>query len=71
MLVETDVEIEVKKSGFFTFSSDIEIVKMQVKLIFSEETNEITRISMETDEDDSKIASEEVEFLTLLYKYMK
>ncbi len=71
LLVETDTEVEVDKSGFFSFTPDIQIVKMQVKLIFSEETHEITRISMETDEDDSKIAYEEVEFLTLLYQYIK
>ncbi len=71
MLVETDIEIEVDTSGFFSFSPDIKSVKMQVKLVLSEETHEITRISMETDEDDSKIAYEEVEFLTLLYQYIK
>jgi outer membrane protein assembly factor BamC len=71
LLVETDTEVEVDKSGFFSFSPDIQIVKMQVKLKFSEETHEITRISMETDEDDSKISYEEVEFLTLLYQYIK
>jgi outer membrane protein assembly factor BamC len=71
MLVETDIEIEVDTSGIFSFSPDIKTVKMQVKLVLSEETHEITRISMETDEDDSKIAYEEVEFLTLLYQYIK
>jgi len=71
LLVETDIEVEVDKSGFFSFSPDIEIVKKQIRLVFSEETHEITRISMETDEDDSKNAAEEVEFLTLLYQYIK
>jgi outer membrane protein assembly factor BamC len=71
MLVETDIEIEVDTSGIFSFSPDIKSVEMQVKLVLSEETHEITRISMEKDEDDSKIAYEEVEFLTLLYQYIK
>ena len=71
LLVETDIEVEVDNSGFFSFTPDIEIVKKQIKLVFSEETPEITRINMKTDEDDSKTAYEEVEFLTLLYQYIK
>jgi hypothetical protein len=71
LLVETDIEVEVDNSGFFSFTPDIEIVKKQIKLVFSEESPELTRINMKTDEDDSKIAYEEVEFLTLLYQYIK
>ncbi len=71
LLVETDTEVEVDTSGIFSFSPDIEIVKMQVKLIFSEETHEITRISMETTRGDTENSPEGVEFLTLLYQYMK
>jgi len=71
MLVETDIEIEVDTSGFFSFSPDIEIVKMQVKLVVSKESHEITRISMETTKGDTDNSPEGVEFLTLLYQYMK
>ncbi|TDJ26756.1 MAG: outer membrane protein assembly factor BamC [Gammaproteobacteria bacterium] len=71
MLVETDIEIEVDTSGFFSFSPNIEIVKMQVKLVVSEESHEITRISMETTQGDTENSAEGVEFLTLLYQYMK
>jgi hypothetical protein len=71
MLVETDIEVEVDTSGFFSFSSNIEIVKMQVKLVLSEESYEITRISMETTNGDTDYSPEGVEFLTLLYQYMK
>ncbi len=71
ILVETDIEIEVDKSGFFSFSPDIKIVKMQVKLVLSEESHEITRISMETTTGDTESSPEGVEFLTLLYQYMK
>ena len=71
MLVETDIEIEVDTSGFFSFSPNIEIVKMQVKLVLSEESHEITRISMETTQGDTDYSPEGVEFLTLLYQYMK
>ena len=71
MLVETDIEVEVDTSGFFSFSPNIEIVKMQVKLVVSEESHEITRISMETTQGDTENSAEGVEFLTLLYQYMK
>ncbi|MFB3058526.1 MAG: outer membrane protein assembly factor BamC, partial [Gammaproteobacteria bacterium] len=71
MLVETDIEIEVDTSGFFSFSPDIKIVKMQVKLVVSEESHEITRISMETTKGDTDNSPEGVKFLTLLYQYMK
>jgi len=71
MLVETDIEVEVDTSGFFSFSPNIEIVKMQVKLVLSEESHEITRISMETTSGDTDYSPEGVEFLTLLYQYMK
>jgi len=71
LLVETDIEVEVDKSGFFSFSPDIEIVKKRIKLVFSEETHEITRIDMETKQGDSENAPEDIEFLTLLYQYIK
>ena len=71
LLVETDIEVEVDKSGFFSFSPDIEIVKKQIKLVFSEKTHEITRIEMESIQDETENIAEDVEFLTLLYQYMK
>ena len=71
ILVETDIEIEVKASGFFSFSSETKTVKKRVKLIFSEETHEITRIDMETDRDDIDNSPEGTEFLTLLYQHIK
>ena len=71
LLVETGTEVEVGKSGIFSFFSDKKTVKKQIKLEFSEETNEITRISMETSQDDTENSAENIEFLTLLYQYMK
>ena len=71
LLVETDIEVEVDKSGFFSFSPEIEIVKKQIKLVFSEKTPEITRIGMETSQDESESTAEDIEFLTLLYQYIK
>ena len=71
ILVETDTEIEVDDSGFFSFSSKMKIVKKKIKLVFSEETREITRIDMETDKGEIESSPEGVEFLTLLYQYIK
>jgi outer membrane protein assembly factor BamC len=71
ILVETDFEIEVKDSGFFSFSSKTKTVNKRVKLIFSEETSEITRIDIETDTGDIDDSPEGAEFLTLLYQQIK
>ena len=71
LLVETDIEVEVDKSGFFSFSPDIEIVQKRIKLVFSEKSHEITRIGMETSQGDTENAPEDIEFLTLLYQYIK
>ena len=71
MLVVTDIDIEVEKSGFFTFSSEIENQKKQIYLIFSEETHELTRISMEDKEGEIDNSPEAVQFLTLLYGFLK
>jgi len=71
LLVETDIEIEDDVSGFFSLLSKVEIVKKRIKLIFSEEAQEITRISMETEKGDIENSPEGVEFLTLLYQYVK
>jgi outer membrane protein assembly factor BamC len=71
MLVVTDIDIKVEKSGFFTFSSEFENQKKQIYLIFSEETNELTRISMEDKEGEIDNSPEAVEFLTLLYGFLK
>jgi outer membrane protein assembly factor BamC len=74
ILIETDIEIEKDVSGFFSFGSKMEIVKKRiklVKLVFSEESYDITRIDMETDDGEIDSSPEGVEFLTLLYQYIK
>lgn len=71
MLVETDIEIEVDVSGFFSFTPKIKTVKKRVNLIFSEETHEITRIDMETDEGETESSPAGIEFLALLYQHIK
>jgi outer membrane protein assembly factor BamC len=69
--VETDIDIEVKASGFFSFSSEMKTVKKRLKLILSKETYNITRIDMETDRGDIDNSPEGAEFLALLYQHIK
>ena len=70
--VNTDVEIEVKDSGFFSiFTDKTEMVKMQVVLNLSEESHDTTRISIETAGDEVDNVAARVEFLELLYQYIK
>ena len=71
MLVVTDIDIKVENSGFFGFSSEVENQKKQIYLIFAEETHELTRISMEDKEGEIDNSLEAVEFLTLLYGFLK
>jgi outer membrane protein assembly factor BamC len=71
MLVVTDIDIKVEKSGFFTFSTEYENQKKQIYLVFTEETPELTRISMEDKENEIDNSPEAVEFLTLLYGFLK
>jgi len=71
MLVVTDTDIEVEKSAFFSFSSEFESQKKQIYLIFSEETHELTRISMEDKEGEIDNSPEALEFLNLLYGFLR
>ncbi len=71
LLVETDIEIEKDVSGFFSFSPKMETVKKRIKLIFSEESHDLTRIDMETDDGKADSSPEGIQFLTLLYQYIK
>jgi len=71
MLVGTDIDTKVEKSGFFTFSTEYENQKKQIYLIFTEETHELTRISMEDKDGEIDNSPEAVEFLTLLKEFLK
>jgi outer membrane protein assembly factor BamC len=71
ILVRTDIEVSANSSSFFSFTSDVETVKKQIYLIFEEETEKITRISMETIEGEVENSPEGIEFLTLLYDHLK
>jgi outer membrane protein assembly factor BamC len=71
MLVITDIEVNVNASSFFSLLSKVETGKKQIYLIFEEETEKITRISMETIDGEVENSPEGVEFLTLLYDRLK
>jgi outer membrane protein assembly factor BamC len=71
MLVETNIDTTESNSGFFSFGGDGEVHKKQVYLVFSEETHELTRISIEDTSGDIDTSPEAVEFLTLLSGYLE
>jgi len=71
MLVVTDIDTSVDTSGFFSITTQLEIQKKQIYLIFSEESHELTRISVEDNEGEVDNSAEAVEFLTLLNKYLE
>ena len=71
MQVITDIDTKVQKTGLFSTSSEVEIQKKEIHLIFSEESLELTRISMEDEDGEIDNSSEAMEFLTLLNQYLK
>jgi outer membrane protein assembly factor BamC len=71
ILVRTDIDVSGKTSSFFSLSSEVETGKKQIYLIFEEETEKITRISMETIDGEIENSPEGIEFLTVLYDYLK
>ena len=72
ILVNTNVDIEVEDRGFFSFfTAKTKIVKKEILLVLSEETHETTRISIETTDGEVDNSPEGIEFLSLLYQYIK
>ncbi|MFV2032892.1 MAG: outer membrane protein assembly factor BamC [Gammaproteobacteria bacterium] len=72
ILVNTNFDVEVEDTGLFSFfTNETKTVKKQVALILSEETNETTRISIETADGEVENSTEGIEFLSLLYQYIK
>lgn len=72
ILVNTNVDIEVEDRGFFSFfTAKTKTVKKEVVLVLSEETHETTRISIETPDGEVDNSPEGIEFLSLLYQYIK
>lgn len=71
ILVKTKYQTEEKKSSFFWSSDEIEVVHKQVVLVISEETHDLTRISIETPEGEFDESAEGLEFLTMIYEQLK
>ncbi len=72
ILVKSDFEVETKKSGFFSFFFDeTEVANIIMRLVVSEETHELTRISIETRGGDVNTSPEAAEFLAILHKRIK
>ncbi len=72
ILVNTNVDIVVEDKGFFSiFTAKSKTIKKQIVLVLSEETNETTRIGIETIGREVDNSAEGIEFLRLLYQYIK
>lgn len=71
ILVKTKYQTEEKKSGFFWSSDETEIVHKQVALVVSEETHDLTRISIETPDGEVEESAEGLEFLSMIYEQIK
>lgn len=73
VLIKTAYETQEKTDGLFSFfsSSKSKLVQKEVVLVVSEETHELTRISLETPDGKVDESAEGLEFLTMLYEHMK
>ena len=61
-----------KDKGFFSFfSTSSEAVKKQIVLVLAEETNELTRVIIETNDGDFDTSPEGAAFLDLLYQKIR
>ena len=71
--VKTHHEVEEKSAGFFSAftSSETRMVKKQVILIVSEESHDMTRISIENQEGEPDDSTEAIEFLMKLYNQLR
>lgn len=71
--VKTHHEVEEKSSGFFSAftGSETRMVKKQVTLIVSEESHDMTRISIENEEGEPDDSTEAIEFLMKLYNQLR
>lgn len=73
VVVETEYEVRQESGGLFSFfaSSEPELEQRKMVLVVSEETHELTRISLETEDGDVEESPEGLAFLTRLYERLK
>jgi outer membrane protein assembly factor BamC len=69
--VKTNVEEEISEGGFFSFGSKTKVVKKQVILVLTEESHNITRISMVRPDGEIENSKVGVELITLLQQFLK
>ena len=68
--VKTNVEQAVKQGGFFSFGSETRIEKKQIVLVITKQSDNLTRISIQTPDGEIDRSNEGVEFLTLLHQFL-
>jgi len=66
--VKTEDKVE-EKTGFF--NTETKLVPKEIVIVVSEETDEITRVSIEKPDGDIDESTEGIEFLTKLYEQIK
>jgi len=71
LAVLTDTVETVESTGFFSFGSSDEKKSRRFKLIFSEETNDFTRVDLKDEKGDLDSSPEGAEFLSMLFEQIK
>ena len=69
--VKTNVEEEITEGGFFSFGGEIKVVKKQVYLVLTEESYNVTRISMLRSDGEIENSPAGVELITLLKQFLR
>jgi outer membrane protein assembly factor BamC len=69
--VNTNVEEEITEGGFFSFGSTTKVAKKQVILVITEESHNVTRISMVRPDDEIENSKAGIELITLLQQFLK
>jgi outer membrane protein assembly factor BamC len=71
IFVNTMVEEDTEKGGFFSFLSRSDSNRRQMVLVLSEETHELTRVDLENNAGDFDTSPEGSEFMSLLYEKIR
>jgi outer membrane protein assembly factor BamC len=71
LAVETETVETVEDKGFFSFGDSDKRTTRTFKLIFSEETNEFTRVDLIDESGDGDASPEGAEFLSMVFEQIK
>ena len=69
--VKTNAEEEISEGGFFSFGGESKVVKKQIILVLTEESHNVTRISIQQSDGEIENSKDGVEILTLLHQFLK